>query len=365
MKNVVILVLLLFLMVGCSFSPSPSADYMILEDVQYVKDFPHTYSLTGKEPVDLDVIGMQSFRIFDSLLVISTSDKDGLWSFFSLEDNRYLGKLIRKGNGPNEFVQSPFVSNAFFWKKDSLLFADIYDFQKGAMYKLNVGESLRKGNACLSEYSVSLPPFLFNYAMLDSVSYFIREIDNGETQQTRSLFINGAKEVPHNAALLNRSMIQRGEDFNILSVLMKCNREKRLIVEAPITLNYLNLYSADGDWGKTICVDDKVDNITRIQERSKADRLYTYGDLCVYPDFWAALYINEDNLTYQMGRKKLPVIQVFDWEGNPIAELKLPAFATSFDIDLQHGYLYTLDLKTDEFCRYDVRNILQDMKGDL
>ena len=59
-----------------------------------------------------------------------------------------------------------------------------------------------------------------------------------------------------------------------------------------------------------------------------------------------------------MGRKKEPIIRLFDWEGNPLAEIKLNRFITSFDMDLRNGYLYTMDHQTDEFYQYDIQNIL-------
>ena len=150
-------------------------------------------------------------------------------------------------------------------------------------------------------------------------------------------------------------------DFNILSAITKCNTDKKKILEAPITLNYLNLYSYDSDWGKTICVGNELYNISDVQSQNKWDRIYTYANITPFTDFFGALYFGEDEKTYQMNRTKLPVIYFFDWDGNPLMELKLSEHGTSFDIDLVNGYLYLLDLKTDNFYKYNIKDILEGM----
>jgi hypothetical protein len=74
-------------------------------------------------------------------------------------------------------------------------------------------------------------------------------------------------------------------------------------------------------------------------------------------EFRGVIYVNEDTKTYLTERKKLPVILLFDWNGEPLAELRLNDFITAFDIDFINGHLYTLDLDTDVFCRYDIRDM--------
>ena len=73
------------------------------DNVVYVKTFPEEYSLTGAEEVDAGVLGVLSVKIMDSLLVVGTSG-DPAWKVFSLDDLSEVTSLIRKGNGPGEFL---------------------------------------------------------------------------------------------------------------------------------------------------------------------------------------------------------------------------------------------------------------------
>ena len=107
---------------------------------------------------------------------------------------------------------------------------------------------------------------------------------------------------------------------------------------------------------------NKLNNIGEIQDKREWDRIQTYEDLRIFTDFWGVLLIGEDRKTYQTGRKKLPSIILFDWQGEPLARLNLDHFITSFDIDFTNGHLYTLDVLSDEFYKYDINDILVKLK---
>ena len=123
----------------------------------------------------------------------------------------------------------------------------------------------------------------------------------------------------------------------------------------------MNLYSIEDSFAVTICMDKELSNINEIIKQNKAERLYTFANVQVYDSFWGVVYIGEEEKTYQLSRKKKPAIYLFDWEGKPLAEIKLDRHITSFDIDFNHGELYTLDVHTDEFLKYDIRNLLYEL----
>lgn len=351
--------LFISLLTGCHFSNSDTTGCQRLDEVRYIKEFPQSFSLTNDESVGLEVIGMKDLCIYDSLLIITTGDKKGMWSFFSLSNYDLLGKFLSRGKGPSEFIQSPYVSHQFLFKEKDQLYAVIQDFQIGKIYKMNIDESLKTQNLQMSLITESIPSFLFNFVYIDSVTYYCVEVADKQCSQIRYMLRDGEKMIPETFEKLNRIKLERGENMNILSTSTKRNAEGDKIVEMPIGLNQINLYAIDGSFAKTICVGDRLDNIADVENTNRWSRKYTYGHLRTYPGFFAALYINEEEKIYQMGRVKLPVIQCFDWNGEPIAELKLNRQITSFDIDFVKGYLYTLDSLTDEFYKYDIGDILK------
>lgn len=360
-KNVILTIYSLFylLLVGCDGVPSSSDNYMILDKVEYVKKFPQEYTLSNKIEPDINVIGISDFCINDSMLIFATKNTDCLWSFISLPDYNELGCFLTKGNGPYEFVQSPIVSfKTSFFKKQDQLFADIYDFQKGRVLQMDITKSFKTSELHISVLKDSLPPFLFNFIVIDSTKFFCKEANHNHTQQIRYISDKNNKITFPVAEKLNLSSIREGENINILSTITKMNPDNGLFVEMSIGLNYINIYSIDGTFGKTICLGNKLANIDKIQEKKPWNRIYTFADLRLFDNFFGVVCIDEDFQTYQTERKKLPSILLFNWQGEPLAELKMEHFITSFDIDFINGDLYTLDVHSDEFFKYDIRDVL-------
>jgi len=332
---------------------------MTFDEVRYVDTFPQTFSLNNGVEVDLesmDILGVNGFRVYDSLLIMSTRDTEGFWYFLSLPDCRYLGKFLTMGQGPYEFYEPPAVEQSEVMRENGNLFAVIYHFHQGKLYKMNIDESLRNRQLNIKTIHDALPTELFDFVMIDSLTYFCKEISDNETQQNRYILVSGERIVPRNFEKLNSAQIRDHEDYNLLATQTKYNFTNGKFVEITARLNYINMYSTDGSFAKTICVGKRLDNIEKIQDTDFRDRLYTFSDLRQFPRFWGVVLRNEASFTKE--RTQLPSILLFDWNGKPLAQLNLTDFAQEFDIDLINGHLYTLDRKTDVFCRYDIRDIL-------
>ncbi|MEX2566931.1 MAG: hypothetical protein WD431_13385 [Cyclobacteriaceae bacterium] len=180
--------LILIFFVGCQSPSSVSSNYMALENIKYVTEFPETFVLHNKKVPDVDIIGLNGFAIKDSILILNTSNRNGLWSIYSLPHYTYFGRFLKRGEGPLEFMQGPIVkTNAKIFKEGDQLLAYLYDFQKGRLLKFDISESISSKESHLTIVNDDLPPFLFNFKMIDSSSYFIKEISNSNTQQIRSI----------------------------------------------------------------------------------------------------------------------------------------------------------------------------------
>ncbi len=162
-------------------------------NVAYVEQFPQTFSINNAEEVNTDIIGILDFSIYDSLLILSARDNKGLWSFLSLPDCHFLGKFLTQGQGPYEFFHCPWVSQNTLFKEEGTLYAGIYDFATGAVWD------------------------------------------------------NNQKNTPPHLEKLNAARIIEGDDHNILSTGIQYNA----VIEMPLELNYINMYSIDGTFGKT------------------------------------------------------------------------------------------------------------------
>ena len=355
---------------------SPS-DYMVLDDVHYVTKFPKTFSLNNGTEIDvendLDIIGLLDFRIEDSVLIFikraPENHRKGFWTFLSLPGYQYLGEFLTKGQGPNEFYFPPRVFQTTFFKENEDLNAIIYIVDPPELYQMNITESLKNNRLDMRRLKTSVPWALANFVFIDSTTFFCRSMNDGiqdqwnallGTHQIRYVFRNGERITPPHFEKLNLARVdplnfgevRQAQDLEILSATIKYNSEREIFVEMPIRLNYLNMYSLDGSFGKTICIGKKMDNIKKIQNMEPTDRKRHFIDLQLFPNFWAVAV--EKN-------KHFHEILLFDWKGKPLAELKLNNTITSFGIDLINGYLYTLDNITEAFFKYDIRDILKEI----
>ena len=343
-------------------SSSDEAVYMAFEDVEYVSSFPVEVKLNSPEEPSIDYIGLREVRIVGNLLILGQANSNGLWQIYRLPDYEYLGGFLKRGDGPLEFMQGPSLLNKLnFENENGQLVVYIYDFQKGRVMKFNLSESLETGKEVLSPLESKVPPFLFSFTKVDQDVYLIKEIKDRDTRQVRSLVNSGNISSLSVTAPLDNAAIKQGEDFNILSALLEYNSALDRVVEAPIGLNHINIYSLKGDFSKSICLEDKLSDIVKIQSQFRFNRNYTFADLRLFDEFFGVIFINEDELTYQNVRKKIPSILFFDYDGRPLAKIQTGSHFTSFDIDFNNQKLYTFDVHSDEFLKFDIKEVLEQM----
>ncbi|RNC63288.1 BF3164 family lipoprotein [Proteiniphilum sp. X52] len=358
----VVIVFIFFNFWNCASDSKERLTNMVFDDIKYIDNFPQSFSIDG-EKIDIDVIGVRNFVISDSAIIMSTNNKDSLWVIASLPDLHVQGSILKRGQGPTELTISPSTTyNTKLIKEDNQLFAYIYEYNKGELIKLNISSSLNTGKSDVSIINDSLPKSLFNFIVIDDSTYLCKEARNNHTQQIRYIY-KQKKEVNDysNLAKLNNVSIRYNEDINILSTITQHNPSNDIIIEMPIGLNYINMYSLDDSFARTVCVGKSLFNIERIQNNNRWDRIYTFSDLRLFENFWGVLYINESEKNYQLKRKNYPSILLFDWTGNSLAKLTLNQFATSFDIDLQTSQIYTFDVETELFFKYDITNALSSL----
>lgn len=322
------------------------------ENISHVRNFPKEYSLTGAEQVNTGVIGSIDFAIVDTVMIIHTMVKDAAWKVLSLNDMDLLREFVTLGNGPQEFLSIPWPSQCEFFRQGGDICCLMGDMSKRRMCSLNLSKSLDEGKLALDVVLEDLPYPCFTMFYIDSNALFYRTISPDMSRQDRFLREGGSDMVPSGLEELNAAHVEPGKDYNLLSSHMKYVRDKNLIVEVPVALTDINIYSLDGQYSRSICLRDKPSDIDALQQLSPADIPFTFSALRTYGDYFAVLYIGETAMTYETGRKNLPHVYVFDYEGNPKADIALDKQVTSFDFDMEHGFLYAFDLITEQMYRY-------------
>lgn len=207
----------------------------------------------------------------------------------------------------------------------------------------------------------SLSNSIFSIVPINDSLIMLRGIAKNATALDRTVLDLSTNSKYPVMSKLNDATIEPGEDINILSAIIKHNPANDIVVEMPIGLNYINMYTLNGELCKTICVGKKMLSLEKVQRKMRWDRPYTFADLRLFQNFWGVLLLNETELSFQTIRKNKPSVLLFDWDGYPLANLKLDDNATSFDINFASGELITFDHQTELFKTYLIGEILGEM----
>lgn len=344
-------------MTGCRQSP---ASYMAFDDVTYVHSVKNSIKLEHGETVEIDKIGIQDIFISDSLLFVSSPDADGLISVYELPDMEYCGKFFCKGNGPGELLNAPFFGSVKVLDTEygkNMLIGD----GKGKMLSWEISSPFQDRSHDVAVYRDSIPLDSFYSIYINDSTIMCRNISGHASSQERYLLVNGKRKVVPAMETLNKAEIPVKGDgylFNILSSFVAYDAKRDIVVEASIMLNTINVYSLGGTFEKTICLGKSLDNISEICHAGLHGLRQTFVRLRLYDDFFAVMYSDGKHIRMDDSDLPAPRIYIFDWECNPLAELKLPESASVFDIDLQNGELYTLDRSEEIIRKYDIKDVI-------
>ncbi|MBQ9883021.1 MAG: hypothetical protein Q4D30_03515 [Bacteroidales bacterium] len=369
MRNLVIVLFCMTFLLSCSKNnPSPSENYMILGDVEYVKDFPIQADLGNAEESGYDVIGILNFQVCDTMLMVSLKGETaGFWQFYSLKKKNLIGRMLGVGQGPNEFLMPVYSENQYTIKKEAnKWYATIYDNMKGGIYRLDISGTLQGENLLLQKVNSELAGGLISVKELEDGSFICRELAEQMTKQNRYVLKNGEKVVPETLNMLNMSEVVDGDggfyDMNLISSSIRVH--DNLIVEVPVYLNYINLYSLDGSVGKTICTDSSLSSISSLLAQNNTARKRTYTAVQTFDDFFGVCAYYHTAEEEKLNAELFSQIQLFSYEGKPLASFRLKRQVSAFDIDFANGDLYVLSSSTDEFVKYDINELLRQIVVD-
>lgn len=352
-------VLFVCLLAGCSDAQRMKKDcrYMTTPKVSYVKDFPQNIYLTNSTVYSSQLADVSSALIVDPYMIVCTGEKQKAWKIMDLESGNIVAGIFNVGNSKEEFLFPPSVTNgSSFYRRNDSLYADVFDGIKGRMLTVNIDESVKKQSLCLKEEKNGLDNSVFTAVRVADSQYLIRKVSADQRTLGRSVrnLATGASDTLAVFECLNEASLKDGADINLLSCGLAVSKNG-YVVEAPVSLNYINVYKLDGSFAKTICVGDALDNIDDLSQKKMMERKFVFSDVRVFDDFFGVLMLNETWGDYAAHKEMKPSVLLFSYNGEPLAEVKLDVATLLFDIDTKRGMLYAVDGKTGHLVRYDVR----------
>lgn len=314
-------------------------------------EFPSVATLDSGTVVETKTIGNLEFQIIDSLLVITTSERENSWKVWSSSNDSILFEFINTGNGPDEFVFPPLISQASFICKNGdshILIPDNYrhqlrDINLSKSITTRLIESVTEDNPRINDLSV------YSNFSTDSIQIYV-SLNPSEGTIERAIMKAGSQLNLKNIQHLNRYKVPNPDKLGLLmpNIIYNCNKDR--IVEISDLYPQFNIYSLDDKLSITVTPEGKTGSYQQFLDgKSVEETDLIYGGAKGYADFFVINKLNSGTSD----------LWFLNWDGKPLLDLKLPDSATSFDIDFKNQSLYTLNFKDDIFKKYDLRATLE------
>ena len=355
-KRIVPMLISAVVVTGCHPSVAPQLPF---DNVIKVESFPQTYSIGNGEVLNVNKIGITDIMLCDSLLLVSTLNPSGYLSALNLKTGVCSQDVLKQGNAKGELLYNPYFSD-FDQVNHNGRTALLLNDQKGNMLQFYPEDLFDEKYPEITVANDSIPLVLFCCLYVNDSTYMCRRISKDASRQIRYLLVNGKKQTTESMKKLNDLAIPVKGDgymFNILSTFSKYCPSRELFVEASLMLNMIHLYSLDGSVEKTIVYGKRPDSIDDVFYAGMRKLKSNFTGLQVYDDFFAVMYSGAGEYDEEKN-KPLPKIFFFYWDGSPIVEIRMGEQASTFDLDVQNGVLYTLDRSTETVRYYDVKEIL-------
>ena len=361
--NTILLSTLIMSIAAISCSES-TPNYLSIGEPEYITELPLIKNIELIDTVDCEVYGMRSVKIVDSLLIIGTNSS---WTAISSKDKKPLANFFSIGQGPGEFNSIPRTGEGYFFTKNDSLHVFAQDHNNGRILELNLSKAV--ANEPFEVKPAYNSPEINNNCWTTipcgEGKVFLSRANNNFTGFNRYVVeLDTIYSLPITQQI-DQITIESDGDINLLSKVARFSPQVGKIVEFMIYLNQINVFSIDGNWGKTICVGKKLDNLSKIERQPRFFKTNTYITGSVWPQGFGALYSGYSEIDVQKLLSEHNTIQFFDWEGNGICEVKIPYQALAFDLDFDNKVLYVINQEDDMLLRYDASDVVDMYKNRL
>jgi hypothetical protein len=355
---------LLFLCIGSEFSCTPS-----IEDKKTVQ-FTSQYIVSGEEILE-DAIGILDVFCIDNYLIARMMNQDYFFNIYSLDSLKNLGKIVKRGNGPNEFPSNARFDHPIHENNKFYFWA--HDLNYPLFSKINIEHSLVLGKTVIED-TVMLPfEDSFVTAFQVSTNKIIGRSGNTVPSMGRlKIYDPELKKVTKRVEFFPELETSRA-DMNFIinklnflyvsSLTMKPDGTR--IASAMECFNQVDIFNNEAELIVSV-KDDFSLGESKVHEYLNNEALnYThlrnyYGDLCSNNDFIFALFRDQPYEKY--GQEMIAIsVRIFDWDGNPLAEVKIPEYLTSIALDEKNGHLIGFSHFEEKLLRYDIKDILNEI----
>jgi len=288
--------------------------------------------------------------VYDTLVFLTSTPQNPYQVHVYTEDFRYIKSAGLTGSGPGE------ITNPFFAAIDEdqqiLWFMDL---GKRVFHKFQI-DSLLNDELYFPRKNIPVPDDKFviiQYFPLDNTVFSYSDFNvsppmisffDEENPKIDSLIIpDGIVEGFHH---------NQGNAF-LNSFVYHHHPAKEKMVLANRFSDVIAIIDHDG---KVLSYRQGPDMITQVPDHTKQNQISTYESLQVDESFIYALYFGDTTLNENQELIAPKSIHIFNWEGEPVARIKLDHHLTSFTLDRKNKRLLGFCMEMGSIAEYSLKD---------
>ena len=325
MKHFAVLIIISILLSNCKSKED--------KNVKYVNTFPGEKKVTAKDVQWVEPDLLSGMLQIDSFLIISNYKGKNVFQVYNTNRKKMICQVGNFGKGPNEFI-NPMMINQYI-KKDGCIYFFIWDKRK-ILYTIDLNKLLSGDNFIIKKEKLSTKfGIQSGLVKIDSTVLGISDESEGKTFEynLNSQEVNLWDYYPK---IKNTDTYNSYDLYLLYSGYMLYNDKRNIVVKSYISyFNQLVFYTPSGNRIRTIKLPQIDYNLTK--ENVIDAPSYTYylqqGNKYIYATY--DNYVDKNALNYK------GLLNVFDWEGNPVVRYKIEnKVISAFAVDEINGKIY-------------------------
>ena len=336
-----------------------------------------TYNITGSE-IFADNIEISHLYSLDDFLLAKINNKEYYYALYDPKSLKLITRIARKGEGPNEVPNGLSYSCQFF-KKDNQLKIWTYGVNTHKLYLINLTQSIKEQKTIIEKKIKISPDINFsNLFYLDSNKIIGNNGMISPNMNRLQIFDPVKKTISKTVPLFPPFKIKENINnmdyifyrYNVLYISsFKMKPDKTLFSSAMNFFNRIDIFDNLGNL-KYSFIDKENNNSNRkindYLETSegnieKIEIKNFYGYSVTTNSFIYTLYRNQ--LKSEYGKISKPIsIRIFNWKAEPVCEINIPDYLTTFTIDEKNGIMYGVAYFDEKILKYDIKDILDEIK---
>lgn len=324
-----------------------------------ITGFPKTVEC--KPDTFIIIPGIDELIVTDTFLIgCNHRGIDGFFKVYNLNNLEYLGSLIRNGKGPNEFLTLDYHKQ---YTNDSagchMWLSDWGMINKN--YLVNITKSLKNPNNLFVDTSIVLPhKYMGDYFFIEDS--LLTCIPYGRKRKTNLKYIEynfKSDSVEFSKDIYTDEFSNKEDNINYIYKLMVTpNQALDRFVAINSRLNKIHFFSRKFENISTLNIFNTISE-DELKNKKNKEWIRYYYDVCATNKYVFALYVNKKHeYLFNEDDYNGSEIHVFNWEGNPIASIKVPQNIWQLRTNIDGEYLYGLKHYNEKIFRYNLKNVI-------